>query len=70
VEPPSIQDPSVHFRLFGRVANILFVDGHVESRDDPTRNPPLPTDPPWQIQLRDQSNVFDWGTTDEMWDRD
>ncbi|HJZ58421.1 MAG TPA: type II secretion system protein [Gemmataceae bacterium] len=70
VEPPSRQSPGVHFRVFGRVANVLFLDGHVEARTDPTRNPPLPSDPPWLTLLRDQENVFDLGTTDELWDRE
>src|SRR5207249_3151778 len=65
-EPPSQHNPTVHFRLSGRLANVLFLDGHVEARTDPTRNPPLSTDPPWLTQLRDQENVFDLGSTDEL----
>lgn len=67
VEPPSIQDPSVQFRLAGRIANVLFVDGHVESRSDPTRNPPAESDPDVLRQLRDEENIFDLGNTDELW---
>jgi prepilin-type N-terminal cleavage/methylation domain-containing protein/prepilin-type processing-associated H-X9-DG protein len=69
-EPPSRQYPTVHHRFFGGIANIAFVDGHVESRTDRTRNPPPPGDPPILILLRDQENLFDLGTTDELWDRD
>jgi len=69
-EPPSQRNPSVHYRIKPRSVHILFLDGHVEANSDPTRNPPLPSDPPWQVQLRDEENVFDWGTTDEMWDRE
>ena len=68
-EPPSQRDPTVHYRLFGGIANVLFVDGHVESRSDRTRNPPAPSDPPDVIAVRDQENLFDLGTTDELWDR-
>jgi prepilin-type N-terminal cleavage/methylation domain-containing protein/prepilin-type processing-associated H-X9-DG protein len=68
IDPPSAQNPSVHFRLFGVVANVVFVDGHVESRTDPTRNPPAPTDSPAVIQLRNQQHVFDIGTDDTLWD--
>ncbi|MDB5313153.1 MAG: hypothetical protein JWO38_7355 [Gemmataceae bacterium] len=69
IEPPSRQTPSVHFRFFPKVANVLFVDGHVEGRTDPTRNPPAPTDTPAVIQLRDQENVYDIGTDDTLWHR-
>jgi prepilin-type N-terminal cleavage/methylation domain-containing protein/prepilin-type processing-associated H-X9-DG protein len=69
-EPPSGQYPSVHFRYTGGVANVLFVDGHVEGRTDKTRNPPPPSDPPAVLQLRDKERVFDLGATDELWDRD
>ena len=66
--PPSFQSPSVHFRLFGKIANVLYVDGHVVSHPDPTRNAPLPGDPADLIRLRDRENIFDLGTTDELWD--
>ena len=68
-EPPSRQTPTVHYRFFGGISNVVFVDGHVEARTDKTRNPPLPTDPPALIQVRDQENLFDLGSTDELWDR-
>ncbi len=66
--PPSQQKPGVHYRLSGRVAHMLYLDGHVEADRFPTRNPssdPLPLQ-----QLRDQENIFDFGTTDALWDRE
>ena len=69
-EPPSRRLPSCHFRLFGRVCNVLFVDGHVETRTDPVRNPPAAGEDPVLAPLRDKENLFDIGTTDELWDRD
>ena len=69
-EPPSVRSPSVHFRLFGRIANVLFLDGHVESYTQTTRNPPLSSDPPAVVAMRDRENVFDLGSTDELWDRE
>ena len=66
-EPPSRRYPSAHFRLSGRIANVVFVDGHVESRTDPTRNPS--TDPAGVRQARDDENLFDLGTDDTLWDR-
>jgi prepilin-type N-terminal cleavage/methylation domain-containing protein/prepilin-type processing-associated H-X9-DG protein len=69
-EPPSGRSPSVHFRINGGgLADVLFLDGHLEGWTDMTRNPPLPTDPPEVIALRDRENVYDIGTTDELWDR-
>jgi prepilin-type N-terminal cleavage/methylation domain-containing protein/prepilin-type processing-associated H-X9-DG protein len=68
-EPPSRQDPMLHHRYVGGIANVVFLDGHVEGRTDRTRNPPAATDTPEMIRLRDQENVFDLGTTDELWDR-
>jgi prepilin-type processing-associated H-X9-DG protein/prepilin-type N-terminal cleavage/methylation domain-containing protein len=69
-EPPSAQSPSVHFRVPGGLANVLFLDGHVELWTDKTRNPPAPTDTPAVIALRDRENVYDIGTTDALWNRD
>ena len=69
-EPPSRQYPTAHHRFFGGIANVVFLDGHVESRTDRTRNPPPPGDPPIILQLRDEENLFDLGTNDEWWDRD
>ena len=68
-EPPSGRDPMVHHRFTGGIANVVFLDGHLEGRTDRTRNPPLATDTPEVVQLRDKENVFDLGTTDELWDR-
>ncbi|HVK16353.1 MAG TPA: type II secretion system protein [Fimbriiglobus sp.] len=69
-EPPSRQLPSVHFRQTGRLANVLFLDGHVEARTDPTRNPTAAGEEPYLCHLRDRENLFDLGPTDELWDRD
>jgi prepilin-type processing-associated H-X9-DG protein len=69
-EPPSAQSPSVHFRVPDGFAHVLFLDGHVELWADKTRNPPAPTDPPDVISFRDRENVYDIGTTDELWDRE
>jgi prepilin-type N-terminal cleavage/methylation domain-containing protein/prepilin-type processing-associated H-X9-DG protein len=66
--PPSAHKPGVHYRLRGRLANILFLDGHVEASTDPTRNPS--SDPADLQALRDQENIFDLGSTDELWDRE
>ena len=68
-EPPSRQFPSVHFRLDYKTANVLFLDGHVESRTDRTRNLPAPGSPAVQL-LRDDQDIFDIGTDDTLWDRD
>ena len=65
-----LRDPMVHHRFTGGIANVVFLDGHVEGRADRTRNPPLATDTPEVVQLRDKENVFDFGATDELWDRD
>jgi prepilin-type N-terminal cleavage/methylation domain-containing protein/prepilin-type processing-associated H-X9-DG protein len=69
-EPPSSQYPTVHHRFAPDIANVLFLDGHVEPRTDRTRNQPNPNDPPIILQLRDQEKLFDLGSTDELWDRD
>lgn len=69
-DPPSAQNPSVHFRLTGRIANVLFLDGHVEAWTQGTRNPPSAADSPALIALRDKENVFDLGTSDALWDRE
>jgi prepilin-type N-terminal cleavage/methylation domain-containing protein/prepilin-type processing-associated H-X9-DG protein len=66
--PPSFQKPSVHFRLSGRICNVCYVDGHVVAHTDGTRNTPLPADALDLQKLRDNENIFDLGTTDELWD--
>jgi len=66
VEPPSIQYPSVHFR-HTRVANVAFLDGHAESYDPGTRNPPPIWEPPSATALRDLYRVYDIGTDDTLW---
>ncbi len=68
-EPPSQQFPSVHHRFHGGIANVVFLDGHVEARTDRTRNPPASTDSLGILQLRDKEDLYDLGTTDELWDR-
>ncbi len=67
--PPSLQRPSIHHRLSGKIANIGFVDGHVEISTQGTRNPPHPSDSQALQLIRDRENVYDFGTSDELWDR-
>ncbi|MFO0804062.1 MAG: DUF1559 domain-containing protein [Gemmataceae bacterium] len=67
MDPPSVRDPSVHFRFFPTTANVCFADGHVEGWTDKVRNPS--TASPAEQQLRDKENVFDIGTDDTLWDR-
>jgi prepilin-type N-terminal cleavage/methylation domain-containing protein/prepilin-type processing-associated H-X9-DG protein len=67
IDPPSTQNPSIHFRLFPTLANVLFVDGHVEGWTDKVRNPSGASLA--EQQLRDKENVFDIGTDDTLWDR-
>jgi prepilin-type N-terminal cleavage/methylation domain-containing protein/prepilin-type processing-associated H-X9-DG protein len=69
-DPPSFRSPSAHYRFFGRIANVLYVDGHVEGHTEPTRTPPAAGEPPAVAQLRDRENVFDFGKDDELWDRE
>jgi prepilin-type N-terminal cleavage/methylation domain-containing protein/prepilin-type processing-associated H-X9-DG protein len=69
IEPPSGQYPSVHFRHTG-IANIAFLDGHVEAFTPGTRNPPPPWEPASATALRDKERVFDVGADDALWDRE
>lgn len=69
-EPPSRRFPTVQYRFLGRIANVLFLDGHVEADTTRTRNAPVPSESPDFTVLRDRENVFDIGTTDELWDRE
>ena len=68
-EPPSRRTPTVHHRLAGHVAHVLFVDGHVEIATEKTRNAPKPTDSAAIKALREKERIFDFGTTDELWQR-
>lgn len=68
--PPSKKVPTVHFRMPGRVAHILYLDGHVEAQTQGTRNPPNPTTSAAVLQLRDEEHIFDLGSTDALWDLD
>ena len=65
-------DLTKYFGVAPNVETMVFRNSrsHVEGRTDKTRNPPPPSDPPAVLQLRDKENVFDLGTTDELWDRD
>ena len=69
-EPPGYRSPSVHFRFHGRVANVCFLDGHVEGYTLTTRNTPDSTDPASVVAFRDAELLFDIGTDDQLWDRD
>ena len=69
-EPPTYLSPSVHYRFHGRVANVSFVDGHVEAYTQTTRNPPSSTDPVSVLAFRDAEQVFDIGHDDTLWDRE
>jgi prepilin-type processing-associated H-X9-DG protein/prepilin-type N-terminal cleavage/methylation domain-containing protein len=69
--PPSLSYPNIHFRHGGTTANVLFVDGHVETMS-PIDNP-LPTDPPdpygWPaaaLLLKQKSHIDDLDSTDEL----
>ena len=68
--PPSRRVPTVHYRLFGRLADVAFCDGHVVAHAAPTRNPPPAGDVPGAGAVRDKENVFDLGAGDELWDRE
>ncbi|QEL15789.1 type II secretion system protein [Limnoglobus roseus] len=65
--PPSARRPTVHYRQFSHLANIAFVDGHVEASTQGTRNAPAPADSAALLAIRDREYVFDYGTTDELW---
>ena len=62
------QHPAVHFRHNG-LANVLWMDGHVEAFSPGTRNAPPSWEPASATVLRDKERVFDIGSTDELWDR-
>jgi prepilin-type N-terminal cleavage/methylation domain-containing protein/prepilin-type processing-associated H-X9-DG protein len=70
-EPPSRQYPTAHHRFFGGIANVAFVDGHVEGRTERNRNPLVaPWNTPAAAALCDKENLFDFGPTDVLWDRE
>jgi prepilin-type N-terminal cleavage/methylation domain-containing protein/prepilin-type processing-associated H-X9-DG protein len=71
---PSDSYPNVHFRHLGGIANVLFVDGHVEAMtqvDNPlSTNPPDPFGwPSDAIALKVQSRISDLSSsaTDEFY---
>lgn len=70
LEPPSGNYPSVHFRHASNLANVLFLDGHVEGFSPGTRNPPPSWEPPSANALRDRERLFDIGSDDRWWDRE
>jgi prepilin-type processing-associated H-X9-DG protein len=67
LEAPSAQYPTVHFR-HQSVANVFFIDGHVEQMT-PTINPPSPWATPDGNLLRQKEELFDIGTTDALFNR-
>jgi prepilin-type N-terminal cleavage/methylation domain-containing protein/prepilin-type processing-associated H-X9-DG protein len=64
LEPPSTQFPTVHFRHAG-TANMLFLDGHVES-PRPARNPVANWWSQAGIDLLERNHVHDIGTDDSL----
>lgn len=68
LEAPYSQLPTTHFR-HDRMANVAFLDGHVEVRS-PTDNGPTPTETYESYQLREKAYIFDIGTDNIEWDRD
>ena len=70
-EPPSRGRSVRSITAFhGRIANVVFLDGHVEARTDRNPEPAAPTDPPDVVLIRDKENLFDLGQNDQLWDRD
>ena len=64
IEPPSSQFPSVHFRHRG-MANILYLDGHVEGHR-PSRNPPAVWTSQAGIELAERNQLHDIGVDDVL----
>lgn len=69
IEPPSGLYPVVHFRHHGKTANVLFVDGHVESWSEYTRNLPPSWDPLSAVERRNEEGIYDIGQDDTLWDK-
>ena len=67
LEPPSGQYPTVHFRHTGQTANVLFLDGHVETFK-PTKNELPSWWPANAAVLLDKRNIYDIGSDDESFD--
>ena len=65
--PPSQQVPSTRYRWVGITANVLFVDGHVESRTDRSRNAPKSGLPSTALAYMDKEHIYDIGSTDDLW---
>lgn len=65
-DPPSVRNPSIHFRFFPYMANVVFADGHVEGWTEKTRNPSSVSVA--EALFRDKEQVFDIGTDDTLWD--
>jgi prepilin-type N-terminal cleavage/methylation domain-containing protein/prepilin-type processing-associated H-X9-DG protein len=68
--PPSAGTPTIHYRLPGRFVHALFLDGHVELRGDRTRNALAAGLPANASAYLDSEQIFDLGSSDEMWNLD
>jgi prepilin-type N-terminal cleavage/methylation domain-containing protein/prepilin-type processing-associated H-X9-DG protein len=68
VEAPLAQYPTVHFRHVTS-ANIAYMDGHVVSVNPGTRNAAASWESPNATVSRDKYKIYDFGSTDEEWDR-
>jgi len=64
IEPPSNQFPTIHFRHNG-VANVSFLDGHVEARIPFWI--PLPDVPPAQAQTMQNDSLANVGVDDTLY---
>jgi prepilin-type N-terminal cleavage/methylation domain-containing protein/prepilin-type processing-associated H-X9-DG protein len=67
LEPPSRTQPTVHFRHEGEIANVAFVDGHVESRTRSWIALPFWFTPE-QVQANKDAKLGFVGETDEWYD--
>lgn len=68
LEPPSNRYPTVHFRHVGDTANVLFLDGHVETTK-PALKPLAPWFPPAVRSLVYTGRLFDLGEDDRFFER-